>query len=109
MDPDKLPWGAIQTTLCKGIFGGRITKDVDQDVLDQLVSSLFVPSCFDVNFKLVDEEQGISLPDITTKDKCFAWIEELDDYTPPKWIGWNCRNCSFRSNCEVCADENWQS
>lgn len=87
MDPDKLPWDAIQTTLCKGIFGGRITKDVDQDVLDQLVSSLFVPSCFDVNFKLVDEEQGISLPDITTKDKCFAWIEELDDYTPPTWIG----------------------
>jgi len=87
VDPEKLPWDAIRATLCKGIFGGRITKDVDQKILDELISALFIPSCFDVNFKLVDIEQAPCLPEMTTKDNCFTWIEALDDYTPPTWIG----------------------
>ncbi len=86
-DPEKLPWDAIRATLCKGIFGGRITKDVDQKILDDLISALFIPSCFDVNFELVDIDQAPCLPEITTKENCFAWIEALDDYTPPTWIG----------------------
>ena len=86
-DPEKLPWDAIRTTLCKSIFGGRITKDIDQKSLDDLVSSLFVPSCFDVGFKLVDEELSPRLPDSTTKNSCFEWIESLDDHTSPTWIG----------------------
>ena len=50
IDPEMLPWDAIRTTLCKGIFGGRITKGSDQKILDEIVSALFVPTCFDVNF-----------------------------------------------------------
>lgn len=87
-DPEKLPWDAIRTTLCKGIFGGRITQDKDQKILDDLVSSLFVPSSFDVNFKLVqDGEDSLSLPDGTTMKECMEWIDGLCEYNPPTWIG----------------------
>lgn len=87
IDPENLPWDAIRTTLCKGIFGGRITKDSDQTILDNLVSSLFVPSCFDISFKLVNTEDAPMLPDETSFESCLSWIKTLDSYTPPTWIG----------------------
>mmetsp|Transcript_17192 Transcript_17192/g.32539 ORF Transcript_17192/g.32539 Transcript_17192/m.32539 type:complete len:4250 (-) Transcript_17192:45-12794(-) len=86
-DPEKLPWDAIRTTLCKSIFGGRITQDNDQKILDDLVSSVFLPDSFDVNFKLVDGEDSLCLPDGTTMKECMGWIENLSEYTPPTWIG----------------------
>jgi len=86
-DPDLLPWDAIRITLCKGIFGGRITKDVDQQVLDNLVSSLFTPSCFNINFKLVSTDDSPMLPDETSLGSCIGWINSLPSYTPPTWIG----------------------
>ena len=94
IDPEKLPWDAIRTTLCKGVFGGRITKDSDQVTLDELVSRLFVPECFNINFKLVktdddddDDDDSPSLPDDTSYESCLNWIHSLDSNTPPAWIG----------------------
>lgn len=55
LDPEKLPWDAIRPTLCKGVFGGRITVPEDQRVLDGFVSFLFTPRSFDVELKLVDQ------------------------------------------------------
>jgi len=52
LDPEKLPWEAIRATLCKGVFGGRITNDEDQEILDNLVNKVFVPKAFDVDFLL---------------------------------------------------------
>jgi len=87
IDPDKLPWDAMRTTLCKGIFGGRITNDCDQEVLDNLIHSLFIPSCFDTNFHLVNSEDSPYLPDGTSMKECFEWIDSLDNFTNPVWIG----------------------
>ena len=43
LDPERLPWEAIRTTLCKGVFGGsRITNDSDQEILDKLVNETFL-------------------------------------------------------------------
>jgi len=86
-DPDKIPWDATRATLCKSIFGGRITKPVDQETLDALVNSVFVPDCFNVNFKLVDAKDAPCLPDGSSKEECFSWIESLSSSTPPTWIG----------------------
>lgn len=87
VDPEKLPWDAIRSTLCKSIFGGRITNDEDQKILDGLVNSLFTSNCFDVNFALVNVEGAPCLPDGTSKNQCFDWIEKLPNSTPPTWIG----------------------
>jgi len=87
IDPEKLPWDAMRATLCRDIFGGRVTKQVDQEVLDNLVDSVFVCDCFNVNFKLADADGAPTLPDGTSKDECFAWIESLPSHTLPTWIG----------------------
>jgi len=87
--PEKLPWDATRATLCKGIFGGRITEDKDQEILDDLVNSIFTSKCFDVNFKLVvgSDDDVPCLPEGTSREECFEWIEALPSYTLPTWIG----------------------
>ena len=40
LDPEKLPWEAIRSTLCKGASGGRITNDSDKEILDNLVNCI---------------------------------------------------------------------
>jgi dynein heavy chain 1, cytosolic len=101
IDPDKLPWGAFQTSLSKDIFGGRITKDRDQQILDQLISSLFIPSCFDINFKLADVDGAPCLPDGASRSECLAWIQSLPSYTPPTWIGLDVSDETLRSKAIV--------
>lgn len=85
--PEKLPWDAIRATLCKSIFGGRVANDKDQDILDSLVNSIFVPGCFDVDFKLADVDDAPILPEGSSKQECFDWIEALPFTTPPSWVG----------------------
>ena len=87
LDPEKLPWDGIRTTLCTGVFGGRITKEADQQVLDTLVGHVFRTKCFDVNFKLVEVEGGPTLPDGSSADEIFSWMESLPSHTPPTWVG----------------------
>mmetsp|Transcript_12392 Transcript_12392/g.11983 ORF Transcript_12392/g.11983 Transcript_12392/m.11983 type:complete len:311 (+) Transcript_12392:1213-2145(+) len=87
VDPEKLPWDALRSTLCKSIFGGRITKDTDQNILDNLVCMVFNSKCFNVNFKLVNIENSPCLPDGSSKDDCFSWVESFPSYSPPAWIG----------------------
>ena len=86
IDPEIIPWDALRITLCKGIFGGRVTTDQDQKILDQLVSSVFTSKCYDVGFKLVDSDDSPRLPDGSTQADCLSWIESLPSYTPPSWI-----------------------
>jgi dynein heavy chain 1 len=86
LDPEKLPWDAIRSTLCKSVFGGRVTSPVDQTVLDNLVNSLFVSESFNVDFAVVQEE-NVTLPESTTREQCLEWIAHLPEYTPPTWIG----------------------
>jgi dynein heavy chain 1 len=88
MDPEKLPWDAIRSTLRQGVFGGRVTEPVDQDVLDNLINSLFVKECFNLNFKLVEKASDApTLPEGTSKDECIAWIGSMASHTPPTWVG----------------------
>lgn len=88
LDPEKLPWDAIRATLCKGIFGGRITADVDQEVLNELVDYLFSQASFNVDFKLVpSSEDGPKMPEVNTREAFLEWIDALPEYTPPEWIG----------------------
>uniref|UniRef100_A0A7S1Y8A3 AAA+ ATPase domain-containing protein n=1 Tax=Grammatophora oceanica TaxID=210454 RepID=A0A7S1Y8A3_9STRA len=87
LDPDKIPWDGIQETLCKGVFGGRVTKPADQEILDNLVCGVFTPKCFDVNFKLGESDDAPTLPEGSSKEEVFRWIESLPSQTPPTWIG----------------------
>ena len=87
LDPEKLPWEAIRSTLRKGVFGGRITNDSDQEILDNLVNTTFVPNAFDVDFALADVDGAPALPEGSSQDELFAWIGSLPPHNPPTWIG----------------------
>jgi len=87
-DPEKLPWEAIRSTLCMGVYGGRITEPSDQEVLDELVNTVVVPKAFNVEFKLVAAiPNGPVLPDGSSRTEILEWIHALPSYTPPTWIG----------------------
>jgi dynein heavy chain 1 len=88
LDPEKLPWDAIRSTLIRGVFGGRVTESVDEVVLSDLVNSLFSTDCFNVNFALAPKvDNGPTLPENTSKENCFEWITGLPSHAPPTWIG----------------------
>jgi dynein heavy chain 1 len=87
-DPEHLPWDAIRSTLCKGVFGGRVTSEVDQRVLDELVHAVFVPASFNVDFRLVEgSTTSPTLPDGSRREDILSWIASLPTHTPPAWIG----------------------
>lgn len=85
--PEKLPWDGITATLCKSIYGSRISNDKDQEVLDDLVNSIFKPECFDVNFQLVNVEDSPCLPDGTSREQCLEWIKTIPSVTSPTMVG----------------------
>jgi dynein heavy chain 1, cytosolic len=88
LDPERLPWDAIRSTLCKGVFGGRVTNPLDQDVLDKLVNTVFVSKAYDLNFRLVPELlESPVLPEGSSKEDCIEWIGSLAEHTPPTWLG----------------------
>jgi len=73
--------------LRKGVFGGRITNDSDQEILDNLVNNTFTPKAFDVDFALAYVEGAPVLPEGSSKDDIFAWIDSLPSHNPPTWCG----------------------
>lgn len=88
LDPEKLPWEAIRSTLQKGVFGGRITENVDQKTLDDLVETIFVSKAFDVDFKLVPTvSDGPVAPEGGSRSEITAWCQALPARTPPTWVG----------------------
>lgn len=88
LSPDKLPWEAMRATLCTGIYGGKITDDVDQTTLKALVNSIFVSESFNINFKLVPGEDALpALPESSHRDDFLAWIDSLPENTSPTWVG----------------------
>lgn len=89
IDPEKLPWEAVRETLGKSVFGGRITKEVDQEVLNVLLESLFTPRSFDVSFKLAGHtnDDSIYLPEGSSRVDIMDWIDGLPNNTPTSWMG----------------------
>merc|ERR1712238_238132 len=47
----------------------------------------FYCECFDVEFKLANVDGAPCLPEGSSKEECFDWIENLPFSTPPSWVG----------------------
>jgi dynein heavy chain 1 len=87
IDPTNLPWLALRTILSKDVYGGRISQEIDQDRLNDLVNFIFQPKAFDFNFKLGSSDDAPILPEGNTLDDYRLWIQALPDVSPPSWIG----------------------
>ena len=87
ISPEKIPWDAIRSLLKESIYGGPLDSDFDQKVLDSFVDWLFSPSSFNLNFKLVRNNEELIIPEGTHISDFMSWIKKLPDKEPPAWLG----------------------
>merc|ERR1712137_1053798 len=100
IDPERIPWEATRTLLGQSVYGGRIDNDFDQRLLDSFLEQTLSPKCYDVDFTLVEFENGagekerLSAPEGMTKREFLAWVQQLPEAENPAWLG-------LPSNAEV--------
>jgi dynein heavy chain 1, cytosolic len=89
MNPDRIPFDAISTTLKVDIFGSKVSVDAVQYTIDVLIDGLFTQKSFDLQFPLVSTVKlGPKLPDsCTSQSDLLSWISTLPLTTPPTWVG----------------------
>jgi len=87
LPPERIPWIALRTLLSQTVYGGRIDNEFDQRLLETFLEQLFVPQSFDAGFSLVKSENGLVIPEGTTKEVFQQWIEKLPDVESPTWLG----------------------
>ncbi|KAF4688109.1 hypothetical protein FOZ60_003172 [Perkinsus olseni] len=94
IDPAKIPWDAIRTTLIDVVYGGRLDNDADRKALTPIVEYLFSPEAFHKNFLLnpnsepVDKDGALlHLPDARKREDFVALIDTLFAGKPtPQWL-----------------------
>lgn len=60
IDPDKIPWDALQTMVSQSIFGGKIDNQFDQKILQSLVEYYFRKETYDVDYPLFNSFEDSS-------------------------------------------------
>ena len=86
MDPEKIPWAALQVMLSQSTYGGRVDNEFDQKVLNSFVESIFVDlrkksteekGPFDHGFKPSPCPSAPSFPEAMSAEGLFQWVAEL--------------------------------
>jgi dynein heavy chain 1 len=64
IDPQLLPWKALQTIISQSLYGGRVDNDFDQVALDSFISSIFQTAGYDGSVPIACEyHNNASNPD----------------------------------------------
>ncbi|GBG31493.1 Dynein heavy chain, cytoplasmic [Hondaea fermentalgiana] len=84
--PEELPWTAIRDILAESTYGGRIDNEFDQQILDGILESLFVPQIFETDFALV-KGGDLHPPEGASKARFESWVGELLSDNDPSWLG----------------------
>jgi len=88
--PEEIPWDSIRSVLLESTYGGRIDNEFDQQILEKILSQLFLPSAFDeATFLLVSSPTTKELhpPEGTTKAQFHEWVLALPPVNDPTWLG----------------------
>lgn len=89
VDPQQLPWQALQVLLAESLYGGRVDQPFDQLALTAFITSILSPSNYSAEAVLVRDATGplVCLPDSLSRAALEAWVKALPDSNPPSWIG----------------------
>ncbi|KAG9288876.1 hypothetical protein G9A89_001252 [Geosiphon pyriformis] len=89
ISPDKIPWDALRTLITTSGYGGRIDNEFDKRVLESFVNSLFTSEAYDLDYALVESEDGntLTIPEGTEMKDFLKWVNNLPDREPPAWLG----------------------
>ena len=86
---DKIPWDAIQNLISRTVYGGKIDREVDQDLMDIIVKEYFSPAIFDPSYHLVTEKgklRGLQTPPGINIQSFADWCMNMQDEQSPHWI-----------------------
>ena len=84
--PNKLPWEMMRTLITE-TYGGKIDDEDDFAKLRALVHSFFTPDAFNAEFKLVDTEQPLYVPEGIGMAEFMKWVNALPEREPPTYLG----------------------
>lgn len=84
--PAKLPWEMIRTLITE-TYGGKIDDEGDFTKLRNLVESFFTPSAFNSDFKLVDSDEPLLVPEGIGMPEFMEWVNNLPEREPPTYLG----------------------
>jgi dynein heavy chain 1 len=84
LNPENIPWSALQSLISENVYGGKIDCDVDTVILKTIVRQYLNPQIFDSDYRLVDDllaPNGIHIADFKT------WTKSMNESEPPNWLG----------------------
>src|SRR4051794_37568443 len=74
-------------TLITETYGGKIDNESDFALLRSLVESVFTPSAFENDHKLVEGENPLYVPQGTGMPQFVEWVNKLPEREPPTYLG----------------------
>jgi len=74
-------------TLITETYGGEIDDEGDFQCLTDLVKSVFTPDAFNSDFKLVDTDQPLYIPEGIGMPDFMQWVNALPEREPPTYLG----------------------
>src|SRR5690554_1443880 len=74
-------------TLITETYGGKIDDEGDFTKLRNLVESFFTPNAFNSDFKLVDSDEPLLVPEGIGMPEFMEWVNNLPEREPPTYLG----------------------
>jgi len=90
LDPQTIPWRALQALLSSSVYGGRVDRPEDQQALHAIICRVFCQDSLLPNAALVTDPQTnvvlLTLPDGISPSEFATWVNGLPDVNPPTWL-----------------------
>ena len=91
ISPEKIPWVALQTLISRNVYGGKVDREVDQQVLDVIIKQCICLDVFNDEYSLIPESDGnpaVLMPNAQKWLHYQDWIAKLPDrQDTPQWLG----------------------
>lgn len=86
ISPLSIPWETLRSLLTEIVYGGKVDRKEDLDVIDGIVARVFTPDAYNLDFSLVSGA-SVQGPEGSSVESFKEWIEELPERQPPLWLG----------------------
>lgn len=86
ISPLTIPWDALQVLLAEVVYGGKVDRPEDSEVITMLVSQIFNANAYNLDYSLVPQA-SLQVPEGSGLAAFEEWILDLPDRQPPEWLG----------------------
>lgn len=86
ISPMSIPWTAIQYLLSNVVYGGKIDRIDDAEVVSTIVKQVFQSESYNLEHSMV-ENAPLQVPEGSAYDDFTEWVRDLPERQPPEWLG----------------------